>query len=98
MRMFLFDRKNPELEEISRRLGEEESARGPQVILDRAIARGELPIGTPRGFLVDVIRGAVILRVLMTEAPLDASYARMLVDTLLEGALTSTSPNVRPSK
>jgi AcrR family transcriptional regulator len=95
-RLFLFDARAPELAGIAATIGAEEEARGPKLILDRAIGRGELPPGTDRSFLIDTVRGAVLFRTLLhRNGRLDAAYARELIDAVLHGVLRG--PDKKPT-
>ncbi|MEV2251514.1 TetR/AcrR family transcriptional regulator [Streptomyces sp. NPDC050147] len=60
-----------------------------QVVIDRAVARGELPPDTDTMTLMDLLAGAVWLRAVFRRLPLDDDFARRTVSTVLDG--------VRPS-
>lgn len=87
MRMFLFDRAHPDLVGIAATLGAAERQRGPHVLLERAVARGELHARVDRTALVDALRGTVLFRALVEPRAVDEAYARRFVDMLLDGAL-----------
>ena len=55
------------------------------VIVDRAIARGELAAGVDREIVFDLCVGAVFMRYLVMRLPLTKDYGRRLVDTVLVG-------------
>lgn len=93
--MFLFDHRNPELEGMVKELGASERTRGPHVMIDRAIARGELPLGTNRAMLVAALRVTVLFRSLLADTAFDEAASRELVDMLLDGALASRPPRKR---
>lgn len=59
--------------------------RDVDVIIDRAIARGELRPGTDREIGFDLLVGAVFMRFLVTHQPLSLPLADRLVDTVLLG-------------
>lgn len=99
MRVFLFDELAPELASVATMLHEEQEMRGPKLIIDRAIGRGELPPGTDRAFVVDTVNGAVLYKLLVGHVPgagLDEAHARKLVDVLLYGLLGSKKPAKSP--
>jgi AcrR family transcriptional regulator len=56
-----------------------------RTLLDRGIARGELPAGIDVDLLVDVLIGPFLYRRLITGAPVDVDYTRRLVDFALRG-------------
>jgi AcrR family transcriptional regulator len=51
-------------------------------VLERALARGELPRGAPVELLLDLILGPVWYRLLNAHAPFDATFGRALVRRL----------------
>lgn len=94
MRLFLFEAvQSPELMPVTAMLKQEEDARGLNRIVDRAILRGELPVGTKSRTLVDTIRGAIVHRILMPgRGKVDAMFARELIGIVLDGTLPKTGP------
>jgi AcrR family transcriptional regulator len=56
-----------------------------EAILDRAEARGELPAGTDRELILDILIGPVLWRALITGSRLDAGVAGRIVDTIVRG-------------
>ncbi|MFF1713519.1 TetR/AcrR family transcriptional regulator [Streptomyces sp. NPDC058268] len=60
-----------------------------QSLIDRAVARGELPPGTDTMLLMDLLAGAVWLRAVFRRQPLDDDFARRTVATVLDGVRTS---------
>jgi AcrR family transcriptional regulator len=99
LRVFLFEAQTPDLASVGAALGAEEEARGPKLIVDRAIGRGELPPGTDRSFLVDTVRGAVLWTTLLGHRRIDAAYAGELVDTVLHGVLAAAGGRAKkPAK
>lgn len=55
------------------------------VIVDRAIARGELAAGVDREIVFDLCVGAVFMRYLVMRLPSTVDYGQRLVDTVLDG-------------
>ncbi|MGB8941496.1 MAG: TetR/AcrR family transcriptional regulator [Streptomyces sp.] len=60
-----------------------------QSLIDRAVARGELPPGTDTMLLMDLLAGAVWLRAVFRRQPLDDDFARRTVATVLDGVRAS---------
>ncbi|MDT3397233.1 TetR/AcrR family transcriptional regulator [Streptomyces sp. B1866] len=56
------------------------------VLLQRGIARGDLPRHTDPEFLLEVLGGTLHLRILQRDRPADHDYVRRLVDLVLTGA------------
>jgi hypothetical protein len=54
-------------------------------ILARAIERGELPATTDVELAIDLLYGPLYYRLLHGHAPLDQSFVRALVDTVVAG-------------
>lgn len=54
-----------------------------RTMLERGIARGELPADSDVEVLVDVLLGPLVYRRLVTGAPIDRDFTRRLVDTVL---------------
>ncbi|GHO78590.1 TetR family transcriptional regulator [Ktedonobacter sp. SOSP1-85] len=55
-----------------------------KTLLERGIQRGELPLDTDLDFLLDMIYGPMWYRLLNQHAPLDAYFARQLMDFVLK--------------
>ncbi|MET9959842.1 TetR/AcrR family transcriptional regulator [Streptomyces sp. NPDC006326] len=72
----------PELAELTRELFAERFAR-EQPVFERARARGELPATTDPKLLVDLVVGAVWVRVLLRREPLPDHFAAEVVDAVL---------------
>jgi AcrR family transcriptional regulator len=54
-----------------------------RAVLQRAAARGDLPLGTDHDVFTDAVLGAINYRRLMSAGPVDADFVRALIDTLL---------------
>jgi AcrR family transcriptional regulator len=62
------------------------------VILDRAQARGELPVGLPPGTITDIVFGVIWYRLLATGRQLDDQLAGELATTLAGPQASASSP------
>ena len=58
----------------------------PRIMLDRAIARGEIPATVDREVVLDLFFGAAQHRLLLGHLPLTDDFTRSLVDVILYGA------------
>ncbi|HYG07050.1 MAG TPA: TetR-like C-terminal domain-containing protein [Stenotrophomonas sp.] len=56
-----------------------------EVIIERAIARGELPQGTDAKLLLEMLSGPIYFRVLMTREVVDEGFIEKVVGVLLDG-------------
>jgi len=59
--------------------------RALQQVLERAVARGELPEDTDRELALDILGGPLFYRLLVTGGPLDDGLARGTVEVMLRG-------------
>jgi AcrR family transcriptional regulator len=59
----------------------------PTAIIERGIARGELPADTDVEFLLDILGGPVFFRVLLSDTPVDEPVVRRVVEAVLPGFL-----------
>jgi AcrR family transcriptional regulator len=75
-------RSSPELVQAMRRVPGPSRETG-QVILQRAIDRGELAPGTDLQIALDIITGPMWMRVILAGETLDPDYARRLTATVL---------------
>ena len=55
------------------------------VLLDRAIARGEIPAGTDKDVVLDLLFGAAYHRLLLGHRPLSDRFVRRVVETIMTG-------------
>lgn len=83
--MLLAELHVPEVEALARALREERLAPWREV-LERGVARGELPPGTDLDLLVEMIRGVVTNRLFRLRAPVDAGVLESIVDVVVLGA------------
>jgi AcrR family transcriptional regulator len=56
------------------------------VIVERAVARGELPAGTDPRLVIETLIGPLYVRLLLTGAPLDAGFADQVAALVARGA------------
>ena len=54
-------------------------------MLDRAIARGEIPAGSDREVILDLLFGAAQHRLLLGHLPLTDRFVREVVDVIVAG-------------
>jgi hypothetical protein len=75
-------------------------ARLPQAVLERAIARGELPADADP-FAYEEVAGAVLILRMINGQPADESYLERLIDDILIPALahppSSPQPDTAPA-
>ncbi|TSE01707.1 TetR/AcrR family transcriptional regulator [Skermania sp. ID1734] len=65
-------------------------------IIERAIARGELPADTDPRHAIEMLVAPLHFKVVLTREPLDPKLPEQIVDTLLHGLLADgASPTVR---
>ncbi|MGW4381450.1 TetR/AcrR family transcriptional regulator C-terminal ligand-binding domain-containing protein [Kitasatospora sp. NPDC004531] len=79
--------RHPELGEALRGLWAQRRAVAAD-LLDRAAARGGLPVGADPALILDQLVGPLYYRLLISGDPVDARYARALVDATLARHLT----------
>jgi len=65
-------------------------------IFDRAIARGELPPQADPMLLMDLLAGAVWVRVVLRQLPVEDDFATRAVGLVLDGASTPVTPSAPP--
>ncbi len=85
IRMLHAEQQNPEVMAIRRTL-RDESRQRRQTIIDRAIARGELPAGTNGALIIETIFAPLGARLITLGEPVDEAFVRSLVDLVLAGA------------
>jgi len=59
-------------------------------VLDRAVARGDLPADLDRELFIDLLMGPAWLRLVITESAMPDEIAEQIVDMVLHGVLTHT--------
>ena len=63
-----------------------------RIMLDRAIARGEIPADTDREVALDLMFGAAQHRLLLGHLPLTERFVRQVVDVIIAGLQTPLPP------
>jgi AcrR family transcriptional regulator len=85
LRTMLAEGMTPPLREICKAVHRAQDAQY-ELILGRALERGELPRGTDRALVADAIKGTLSHRLLLEKGSLEPRYVRRLVDLILAGA------------
>jgi AcrR family transcriptional regulator len=65
-----------------------------RVMLDRAIARGEIPATVDREVVLDLFFGAALHRLLLGHLPLTDEFIREMVDVILDGIRPRSGPRL----
>jgi AcrR family transcriptional regulator len=94
MRVFLTERTVPEVDVLARRF-RDELFRMRVAMVERAVARGELPAGVDARLVVDLV-SAPVHRALAFHEPLHASYIERVLDVVLAGAAACVSASAFP--
>lgn len=84
LRMLQVERADPEVEVLAQALRERRQQRN-RALLERAIARGELPKDVNTELLLDLIFAFVYVRVIFRGGNLDEDSAAAAIDTVLAG-------------
>jgi AcrR family transcriptional regulator len=84
VRILQTERADPEVEKIKSELRDRQRAvrRG---ILERAIARGEIPASTDPGLVADILFGPIYARIIACGEDVDEPYVREVVEIVLAG-------------
>jgi AcrR family transcriptional regulator len=84
-RMIIQEMDHPEVASITQSLRAE--FRAPWIaVIERAVARGELPEGSDPELMTDMIMGSVFQKLLRQRADVDAAYLARVVDMVVLGA------------
>lgn len=59
-------------------------------VLDRAVARGDLPADLDRELFIDLLMGPAWIRLVITESAMPDGVTEQIVDVVLHGAMTPT--------
>lgn len=81
----------PEIIQVGQRFWHARFALAGEVV-QRGIARGELPPGTDPDLLIEALIGPLYLRLLVTGRTLDGEYADRIVDLVLDSSVGHTTP------
>jgi AcrR family transcriptional regulator len=84
MRTMQMERADPEVDKLTRTLRHEQRALRIAMV-ERGIARGELPKGTNADFVVDLITAPVLTRAITFGDQVDAKYIDSVLDVVLAG-------------
>jgi AcrR family transcriptional regulator len=87
MRIVFFEGKLTQLTRVQAHFAAKREATGMPAILNRAIARGELPLGFDQQMLSDILLGTICSKVLVDKVVLGKAFASKLVDVTLAGLL-----------
>ena len=90
-RMLLCERQNPDLSSAMERL-KKDGERSPRLVLQRAIARGELDPETDLELMMHTLFGPIIHRVFLENDVFTSDEAERLVDIVLHGVLRRPTP------
>ncbi|KYF81660.1 hypothetical protein BE11_37960 [Sorangium cellulosum] len=85
VRMLQTERADPEVEAISRAL-RDRSRQVRRALVERGVARGELPADVDTELLLDLIFGAIYARLVHRGEDVSEDYAAAAIDTVLAGA------------
>jgi hypothetical protein len=84
MRILQTERTVPEIDALAHRLRDEQHQRRVAMV-QRGIARGELPEGTDPDLVVDLVTAPVLRRVFTFGDAVDATYIDCVLDVVLAG-------------
>jgi AcrR family transcriptional regulator len=96
MRILFFEGRLTELAHVEAHFAAKREATGIPAILNRAIARGELPLGFDQQMLGDVLVGTIAFKALAEKKVLGKAFVANLVDVVLAGVLRA-EPNAPAS-
>lgn len=91
MNAVLLSHAEPELQSVLQRLRRERPAI-PAVVLDRAVARGELPADVDRRLVVEALLGPLHTRAYLKREPISDGYVTALVNLVVAGAAAPAVP------
>jgi AcrR family transcriptional regulator len=103
MRILFFEGRLTQLTRVQAHFAARREATGMPAILNRAIARGELPVGFDQKMLGDVLLGTIVCKSLSEKSLLSKAFVAKLVDVVLAGLLgagrhDSDRPHAQPSR
>jgi len=88
--MMQMERADPEVEAIARRLGQRRRQLNATLI-ERGIARGELPADTSIDLVLDLVFAPVYARIMRQGEDVSEAYVAAVIDTVLAGARTGAA-------
>lgn len=86
VRSMLAEGQDPVLARIGKSIRESKD-RSTELVVERAIARGEAPAGTDAHAIVGLLLGDILRRLVLDNEPVDDGYFDRTVDLVLRGAL-----------
>lgn len=92
MRILFFEGRLTQLTRVQAHFAARREATGLPAILNRAVARGELPLGFDQQMLSDVLLGTIICKALADKTLLSEAFVAKLVDVVLAGMLEAKPP------
>ncbi len=87
MRLLFFEGRLTQLAHVEAHYEARRQATGMPAVVNRAIARGELPVGFDEAMLSDVLVGTITCKVLADKVALSREYLARLVDLVIGGML-----------
>jgi AcrR family transcriptional regulator len=88
---------NPQLAAYGRQFFADRLAREHPVV-ERAVARGELPGEADAALLMDLLAGAVWVRVVLRQTPVEADFPDRVARIVAQGATYRPPPSGRPAR
>lgn len=85
VRMMQMERADPEVEAIAKALGDRRRQRNT-ALLERGVARGELPADVNKELILDLIFGGIYGRLIHRGEDVSEGYAAAAIETVLAGA------------
>jgi AcrR family transcriptional regulator len=85
VRMIQLERSDPEVDLVAQRIAKEQM-RPRRIVLERAMARGELPQGTDVDLILELVFSPVVKRIAFARESPTESFLERVVDIVLAGA------------
>ena len=95
MRILFFEGRLTQLTHVEAHFEAKREATGMPAILNRAIARGELPLGFDQQMLADVLLGTIVCKALADKTVLAKAFVARLVDVVLDGLASRRAAGAR---
>ena len=90
VRLIQFERATPEVDRITRTLRSQTTKARAQVV-QRAIDRGELPLGTSADLVASLLFAPILTRLINFGETVDDRFVQGIVDVVLAGAMTGAA-------
>ena len=94
MRILFFEGRLTQLTHVEAHFESKRQATGMPAILNRAIARGELPRGFDQKMLDEMLFGTIVCKALVDRTPVDEAFLARLVD-VVSVACSAQGPRLR---